>query len=287
MRICCVLASDADFFYQAQACIVTLEHAAAGITDHEIRIGFVAIDLVTEQTAWLRDRGVVIFDDIDALPRFAQGPRHAPALTCRPVLPRILPGYDGYMWIDSDIRFLDPHGLRAWVDALAGSDAAIVISQEVESAYTVNHNPALSYNYHSERLGRLAEVYDPAIVERLRYFMQFNSGLFAADALSPIWPHFERALQRALSAPFDRMREQDALNVAILEVGRTARMPSVLNWLCSLAVPLRAADGTWRHPLEPARLVHVAHLTNSSDFVDTPIGRVPLYEYYCHIGLTA
>ena len=65
------------------------------------------------------------------------------------------------------------------------------------------------------------------------------AGLFAAPAKSPFWTRYRRNLHKALRVPYDFMLEQDALNVAIQEVGNELRAPSTVNWLCSLALPMK------------------------------------------------
>ena len=88
-----------------------------------------------------------------------------------------------------------------------------------------------------------------------------------------------------LQFPFDNMREQDALNIAIIESG-VRPMPSTSNWLCSLAMPVKGPDGRWLTPNYPQRVIEIAHLTNS----DTDIRQGPqprtYYDVYRQIGLT-
>lgn len=286
MRICCVLACDAGFFHQARACIDTLTHCIAKIAGPAVDIAFVAIGLTTKQRDWLEARQVFVFEGLRELPRFAGAPDHSYALTCRPYLPRIFPGYDGYVWIDCDIRFLLPSGLAIYLQCLTDPQASVAIAQETEGTYCVNADPRLAYNYHTARVTRLLEVYDPTLVEQCRYYTPFNSGVFAARRDLPIWELFRRNLHLSLAARYDRMREQDALNIAILELGRAIPVPSVCNWLCSLALPIRRADGTWRHPREEDRVISVAHLTNSSDVVETDAGPSRFYDLYKRMGLT-
>lgn len=287
-RICCVMGCDAGFFHQAKQCIATLKRCLDAITGVSIELGFVAIDLTGEQREWLALQGVKAWDRVDELPLFANAPRHAYALTCRPYLPAIFPGYDGYVWVDCDVRFLDPSGLFRFVQPLGVPQTAISIVQETEPAYGVNNNPQLAYWYHSEWVRRLAELYPESLVDKVRYFTPFNAGLFAARADSPIWVRYRHHLQLALDARYDAMREQDALNIAIVETGNVAFLPSWCNWLCSLATPVRHPDGSWRNPWDEDRKIAVAHLTNSGAIIPGSGGKpLTFYEYYKQIGITA
>lgn len=290
MRVCCALSSDAAFFHQAEACIDTLRAAIAQVSDHVVDIAFVAIGLTQDQIAWLRRREVNVHADLSEFPRFPHGPDHAYALTCRPYLPWVFPDYDAYIWIDCDIRFLTGDGLAFYLDALADPVASIIVAQETEPCYGINAQPKLARPYHATRVQRMRQVYDMEVVHYFQYFNFFNAGLFAARADSPFWTRFRRNLQKALTVPYsvadDQPGDQDAMNVSIIEVGNWIRAPSVMNWLCSLAMPVQAGDGTWRDPSEPIRQIHVAHLTNSSALALLPEGPRTFYATYRSAGLT-
>lgn len=287
MRMCCVLASDAGFFHQLRACIDTIQAARPALTEVELDLAVVAIDLTKEQIAYLQSRGIIVHDRLTDFPQFTGAPRHAYALTCRPFIPEFLPGYDGYAWVDSDIRFLQPAGLRYYADALRFETASVIVVQETEPCYTLNRDAKVARFFHTTFATRLACVYGEEVAEYCRYFTPFNAGLFAARAKSPIWARYRRNLHKALRIPYDNMLEQDALNVAIHETGGHIRAPSPLNWLCSLAFPTKRSDGTWCSPENWAQPILVAHLTNSTLMAGNGPGRGTYYDLYRQAGLTA
>jgi hypothetical protein len=202
-------------------------------------------------------------------------------------VPEFLPGYDAYIWVDSDIRFLYPGGLQYYVNALTPGRASVIAVQETEPCYSLNRDPKVARLYHSTFAKRLATVYDDDVAEYCRYFTSFNAGLFAAPAKSPFWTRYRRNLHKALRVPYDFMLEQDALNVAIQEVGNELRAPSTVNWLCSLALPMKRPDGMWCNPENTADPIYVAHLTNSEAPLDRSVGSKTYYDLYKHVGLTA
>jgi len=287
MRMCCVLASDSGFFHQLQACIGTIEAARAAIGGLDLDIAVVAIDLTDAQIATLKGRGVIIHDRLNDFPHFSGAPRHAYALTCRPFMPEFLPGYDGYMWVDSDIRFLHADVLRYYAEALRVEQASVILVQETEPCYTFNRDPKIARFFHVTFAGRLGRVYGDDVAEYCRYFTPFNAGLFAARADSPIWVRYRRNLHKALRVPYDNMLEQDALNVAVHETGGHVRAPSPLNWLCSLAFPVKRSDGIWCSPENWAQPILVAHLTNSTSMLGNRNGQATYYDLYREAGLTA
>jgi hypothetical protein len=287
MRICCVLSCDARFFQQTWNCILTIMAARPALKDVELDIAVVAIDLTAGHVDLLKACAIIVHEKIDDFPLFVGAPRHAYALTCRPFIPEFLPGYDGYMWIDSDIRFLNTSGLEFYVNTLRQSSASVIIVQETEPSYSVHTSAKVARLYHSAFAQRLAAVYGNDVAEYCRYFTQFNAGLFAAPGKSPIWARYRRNLHKALRVAFDNMLEQDALNVSIQEVGGCLRAPSSMNWLCSLALPVKRNDGTWCNPGNPLEPIYVAHLTNSQTPVVSAAGTVTWYDLYRDMGLTA
>ncbi len=287
MRICCVLASDANFFHQLQAAIATIAAARPILTDVDLDIAVVGIDLDEQQIAALKADGIIVYEDVDEFPLFKGAPRHAYALTCRPFMPEFLPGYDGYIWVDSDVRFVRPTGLKYYTATLALTGASVVISHETEPCYIINVDPKIGRIYHAGFVERLRAVHGEVIADYFRYFNQHNAGLFAARADSPLWARYRRNLRKAMEVAYHGLLEQDAMNVSIFEIGDHIRAPSSMNWLCSQALPVRGRDGNWCHPEHNDRPIHVAHLTNST----TPIASIPgasnFYDVYQRLGLTA
>ncbi len=277
MRVCCVLASDANFFDQLRAAIATITAARATIADAAIDIAVVAIDLAEQQIAALKAAGIIVHERVDDLPLFAGAPRHAYSLTCRPFIPQFLPGYEGYIWVDSDVRFLEPAGLQYYVGALRLEHVSAVIAQETEPSYCINIDPKMAYAHHSQFFDRLAAVYGIDVAEYFRYFTQYNAGLFAARADSPLWVRYRRNLGKAMRVAYHNILEQDAMNVSLFEVGGQLRAPASMNWLCSMTLPMRRGDGRWCSCEDTSEVIYVAHLSNSSD----PLNQ----ELYRRIGI--
>ncbi|MGE0714189.1 MAG: hypothetical protein AB7P02_01995 [Alphaproteobacteria bacterium] len=261
-RYCCVLASDADYFPIAARCVESLLAAIAALRGAAFEIVFVSLGLAPGQRGWLEAQGVAVADPDPRVPRFAGAPAHAYAQSCRPSLPECFPGRDGYVWIDSDLRFLTPDGLGAYVQPCLAGAAPVTVATENDPAYVVMHRLDAARRWHSERRERLARVHGPAAADLLAATPGVNSGLFAAAAGSPFWPAFRARLAAALRHPYDRLAEQDALNVALFDIGTFGRVPTTMNWLCGWAMPHRRPDGTWTHPDHVHQPIHVLHLTN-------------------------
>lgn len=286
-RICCVMASDAPFFYQTCASLETFDAVRKSV-GADVRV--VALGLDQNQRNWLASRGIEFICDVEArVPRFSDAPLHSIAMTCRPFIPELFPGYDAYMWIDSDVRFLHPDGFKMYIEALIAPRCSVAIAPETEPAYGINHQPSLANAYHRQKYARLCAAFGEDVARYLEFTAMFNAGIFSAPANSPLWARYKRNLERTLTLPYDRMREQDAMLVSIIEVQDVARMPSTANWLCSLRPPIRdirTEDRIFVNPDDPAKQILVAHLTNSTLPLILDGRTQTVYNFYQKLGLT-
>jgi hypothetical protein len=109
------------------------------------------------------------------------------------------------------------------------------------------------------------------------------------------WVRYQRNLEKSMRCGSHWAREQDALNVSLIEVGDVKQAPSTFNWLCSFSLPIRdtanptSGDGEqgWVSPREPSRKIAVAHLSNSTSTFMFENRVCTRYEYYRIIGLSA
>ncbi|WP_123689398.1 hypothetical protein [Allostella humosa] len=250
-----------------------------------VEVVFVSLGLTAEQEGWLAAQGVRVAAPDPMVPRFPDAPDHAYAQTCRPYLPAMFPGHDGYVWVDSDLRFLDGHGLAACIAPCLRRAAPLAVATENDPSYVMMSQPAAAGLWHAQRRQRVARIYGEAIARRLQPMAGINSGFFAAAADSPLWAAFAGRLEQARRLPYDRLAEQDALNVAVLDVGGYARLPPTMNWLCSWRIPHRRADGSWCHPDHWHAPIHVLHLTNAGSFHTEDGRRERLVDMYRRVGL--
>lgn len=285
LRVCCVLSCDAKFFDQAILAVHSIRRFAPQIGGAEITIGMVAIDPTPAQRARLTELGILVFDDFARLPVYDNMPRHGYSCTCRPYLPSLFPGFDAYLWVDSDIRFARREGLLYWLNALARPDAAAVACQENEASYIVINDPSKALLWGRDRRRRMQRVWSGELLEMASYYLPYNGGLYGARAESRFWPTYARNFEAAIARGYDHWADQDGMNISLLECGSWIRAPGVMNWICSLAQPVRAADGTWRDPGAPERIISVLHLTNSLAQITVNGEAMTFYEYYRRAGI--
>ncbi len=156
---------------------------------------------------------------------------HLRALTARPFLPRYFPGYDLFLWIDSDAWVQEPSTLNAYLTAAATGSIAIA-----------------SHDHPAYRRGN--ELIEWRLQQRRAYFGEqadlsscpanyWNAGVFALRADTPLWNHWAHHFAVGLAATEgDLCSDQLALNHAIMvEQLPVTPLHTYCNWLCHLAMP--------------------------------------------------
>jgi hypothetical protein len=149
----------------------------------------------------------------------------------RPFLRDLFPGYDAYLWLDADTFVQERRGLEWLLRTGAGASTAVVPA--VDRSYI--HPPAqVAWVRKRYEMGFGAEVAD-----RMMALDYVNSGVFAFGATSPVWAPFARRFQEALERwSGDFLSDQAVLNATlVLDQVPHARLPSVCNWICHLALP--------------------------------------------------
>lgn len=284
MRVCIALAFDSVMFHQGRECIRLLRsHDPA----NQWAIHVLDLGLTVEQITYLREQGVTLCD-ARAVPNFPDAPAYARAMTCRPYLRQLCPGYDIYMWIDADIRVLHRAAMDLYLNNAGENPTAIVICQEVEQTYVFVRDPTVAALYHRLKNQRIQEVYGLQMAEKLSGFICYNAGIFALHRDSLIWDKYRANLERALQTSYHHMKEQDAMNVAIVECGMSVlTTPATMNWLCSCSLPIYSGESRqWARPVLPHVEISVLHLTNSSELVDMNGEKMTWYEIYKKRGMT-
>ncbi len=149
----------------------------------------------------------------------------------RPFLRDLFPGYDAYLWLDADTFVQERRGLEWLLRTGAGVSTAVVPA--VDRSYI--HPPAqVAWVRKRYEMGFGAEVAD-----RMMALDYVNAGVFAFGATSPVWAPFARRFQEALERwSGDFLSDQAVLNATlVLDQVPHARLPSLCNWICHLALP--------------------------------------------------
>ena len=180
----------------------------------------------------------------------------------RPFLPRYFPGYDVYVWIDSDVWLQDVAVIDRYVAGAVGSGLAV--SHESERAYRIQ--PWLFAWTAKHFLNGYGVATGAALLCR----RHLNAGLFAAAADAPHWAawaqRYEAAIRRSGKlVPHDQFALVQAVTTGGVDGPR--RLPTAVlapenNWICDRGVPMwhdtRQAFCKPYAPFEPIGALHLA-----------------------------
>lgn len=178
------------------------------------------------------------------------------ALTVRPFLRHYFPGYDTYLWIDSD----------AWVQERFAIEWLLAASMRGELAVAPQLHPAYCHTpeVFGWRMQRMQACFGRESAHQLLWNSYFNAGVFALRSSSPHWALWAKWFDEGLRATDGKVCcDQTALNQAIW----VERMPvnplsALCNWLCHLALPrLDLVRGRFCEPTTPGHPIGILHLS--------------------------
>ncbi len=197
--------------------------------------------------------------DLDFPGRDAE-PDHFKAMVARPFIPKHFPGFERYLWIDSDAWVQDAQCLAYYLRAASRGRIAIAaqVDRAYKSAYKRQKLLGWTHNHKHYRLGwglRAADRYGRLPI--------LNSGVFAIAADDPVWGLWADALSAGLQRTRHRLVEQTALNLVIYRDRweDATLLPAYCNWLCDAARPcVDEETGTLVEPFEPHQPLGVVHM---------------------------
>ncbi|MCC7271023.1 MAG: hypothetical protein IT561_00030 [Alphaproteobacteria bacterium] len=268
-----IIVSGADARY-----FLLLAELHASLRDRGVLAGtaFGVLDcgLTAAQRGTLVERGALVVDAVwdGDFPLRAELERVRPglkAMTSRPLLPELFPGFELFLWLDADTWLQSPEIVELFFATAAGGTLAAVM--ELDRSYPFVRDAG---RYWENMREWCAAASGSATTARfMAHRPTINSGAFALAAGAGHWAPWRRAtrswyaLQTALSHPTSLV-EQFALNFVVYRGGFPfVPLPARCNWLCHLALPAwDPASGRLCDPLpphEPIGLVHVCDWTKN------------------------
>lgn len=189
----------------------------------------------------------------------ARSKPHLRALTARPFLPRYFPGYDIYLWIDSDAWVQGGFAIDWYLEAAQQGSLAAV--PETDRSYV--QTPGIW----SWRFERLNAYYGSEAAQKVLSERYLNAGVFALRRDAPHWESWGRWFRQGLaSANGQAVTDQTAINHAIWTDNLQVHpLPALCNWLCHLATPVfNPTTGRYHEPHIPYRPIGIIHCTGES-----------------------
>ena len=259
MKYAFVTAANSKYFDYIRGLVLSIKHK-----QQSYGVDFYVFNLGLDGThgEWLEHMGCVVHDvgwDIE-FPNMSEMPLYFKAMTSRPFIPRHIPGYDIYVWIDAD----------AWVQRWDTIDIYLNAASQVGAAFTPEIDRSYKCFYDSgQQLEWKRSCYSAAfgenVAERMAGLPMINSGVFAVAATSSLWESWQQNLESALQRTQDFFVEQTALNHSIYTGVKCALLPSTCNWHCSFGKPrMETSTGMLLSHLYPKTHIGIVHFCGST-----------------------
>jgi hypothetical protein len=163
------------------------------------------------------------------------------------------------MWIDADAWVQDWSAIDLFRRAATGG--AIAVVPEIDRSYR-NFFHAWQ-EFHDVIHASYTEAFGEATATEMVRHPLINSGVFALQAQSDVWPLWARLIGEGLARSDNFLTEQNALNIAIYRHGAKKHfLPVVCNWAAHHSTP--AWDTVRRcfvEPYLPHNKIGILHLT--------------------------
>ncbi len=172
----------------------------------------------------------------------------------RPLLPRLFPGFDMYLWLDADVSVQDGRFISAFVTA--AMDGSLAIAEEADRAYGIEAY-ALKW-----QIGNAFRCFGLWQGLKLCLSRPINSGVFALKADAPHWPVWQERYQQAVNRAHRVNLDQHALMATLcLDALPCRYLNSTHNWICTRSQPLwDEARQVFCRPYPPYDSISVLHL---------------------------
>ena len=186
------------------------------------------------------------------------------AMLARHYLNEIFTQVETLMWMDADAWVQDPTAVTEILDA-ARIHGISAIPEIDRSYFKFRHEGKHVWQMEHDTYLR---CFGERIAHRMTLVPVINSGVWAAQAASPLWAAWKRLLQDGLSRldkidDQTRIIEQAAFNVAMeSENLKVVRFPATYNWMACFAAPGWHAEKKLlvdpSPPHDPIRIIHIS-----------------------------
>ncbi len=175
----------------------------------------------------------------------------------RPFLPEYFPGFDVYVWIDSDVWLQDEGVFDNYVAGARRHGMAIA------------HEVTRNYRFQPWLLAWTAKHFVKGYgIGKAAWLLSrphVNAGFFAIRADAPHWAAwadcYARAIRRSGAlVPHDQFALNEALHSRRYEL-KTCLLPPINNWICDRGIPMwNDQAGAFCEPRTPFRPLGALHL---------------------------
>jgi hypothetical protein len=256
-----ISAADSGYFPLLQGLIGSLR---AQPRSRRLPLVVLDVGLADADRQWLAGRDVgVVAASLPPLATFRDGqPVLSVAQRLRPHLPRLVPGFDVYLWMDADLWVQRDDVVPTYLGAAARG--AMAITPELHVTYRSHYSP----QRYRRMFRALETLFDTTSAKALAGNPTINSGCFAVRGDARHWQLWDETLAAILTRSSSYYAEQFALNHVLYRRHREARslfLPAAYNWICHQSMPMiDHRSGALCEPVPPYATLGVVHMTVGS-----------------------
>lgn len=211
-------------------------------------------------------------------------PRHISAMAFRPFMQAVFPGFDTYMWIDSDAWVQQDASIQQYARLANDPQFDIAISPLIDVNYKLHYTAKEFRN----DLERMYQAIFPDIGKELAWLPVLSAGVFAMRKDSPIWKVWGDSLSRVYRQDYRsvpdalHLAEQTALNHVVYLKGNPAFLDATHNYhLCAGAARWENNQLVIPHT---NRLIGVVHLCAFRSNAETYLRGRALFQRGNYLG---
>ena len=279
MKSCIVTCAD-EKFYGLLTDLLGSFHEKGLSSDKDVVV--LDLGLSSEQKAELDDAYNFPVDcfqpNWDNVPLAWQGvvdERKQPYL-CKPFLRELVPGYDCYTWLDSDVWVQDIAFLTHFEQEAERGNLAIC--SHVDRCYVPNYEFKtinigglhFPYKIRNHLYNRLKDFFGSKVAAQYGFRHMFNTGVISLHHNSPHWETWQNVLK---SADLQKQRkrsqlcDQTLLTLATYQHDLPVQIfPATYNWMVRSALPMYDAEKkVLVTPYPPHEQILVVHLAAMRD----------------------
>jgi hypothetical protein len=276
-----VFSTDENFAALAKGLVLSLGSASG---DGEFALHMVDIGCSAATLDWMRAHGVIIgtFDRGKFIRRPKASLRpYQEAMLCRPFLRELFPGFDTYVWCDSDIWVQDIQSIRLYRDIANSHKDLVPVSPLIDVSYSYLYADFTEFVRYAQIWYRAC--YGETVASTYASRSVLSAGLFAMHASNPVWSMWATELDAVFQRMFashdlSHLAEQTALNYLLYARKCFVPLDAIHNYNCHVGKLIRTDKGEVVIGDPPFRKVGVVHLTYSSKMMEHYISQSLLYD---------
>lgn len=198
--------------------------------------------------------------------RKAGGKLYLKSCVCRPFIPRIFPGYDAYMWMDSDTWVQDWAGVALFLRGAREAPDRLVITNGADRAYPRQTRvkwwwrwPWRVANFYFSNARR---PFGFETAKKLLSVPVLSACCFAMSAAAPHWERWQKLMVVAATRGKVFTAEQLSLGcIVYLEGCKIEPLPAYALWQCEYAPLWSEARQAFVEPFLPRETLGILHMS--------------------------